>query len=179
VPYETHGLESVEPFTFDRYFKAREAQSAASQTGPTAVPLISYYLGGKGNPNAPPLYQPQYKNFSPHLGFAWNPGFDKKTVFNASAGIVYDRTIINALQHTQDADSYLFQQTAPTPLGVPGDATSSIATSPRLDSNNQISTVTLTPPASPRPPYQPFTTNGVPFGLQNGLAFNATIDPSL
>jgi hypothetical protein len=179
VPYETHGLESVEPFTFDSYFKAREAQSAASQTGPTAVPLISYYLGGKGNPNAPPLYQPQYKNFSPHLGFAWNPGFDKKTVFNASAGIVYDRTIINALQHTQDADSYLFQQTAPTPLGVPGDATSSIATSPRLDSNNQISTVTLTPPASPRPPYQPFTTNGVPFGLQNGLAFNATIDPSL
>ncbi len=98
---------------------------------------------------------------------------------NGSVGIVYDRTIIDAVQQIQDADSYLFQQTSPTPLGIPGDPYNSVRTGPRLDSKNGISTVNIVPPATPKPPYQPFTTNGVPFGLQNGLAFNATIDPHL
>jgi hypothetical protein len=180
VPYETRGLESVEPYTFDQYMQARESQSDLSQTGPTAVPLISYYLGGKGNgSNAPPLYQPEYRNFSPHLGFSWNPGFDKKSVFNGSGGIVYDRTVVNAIQLLQDHYSYLFQQTASTSNGITGDPYDSLKNDPRLDKSNGISTVTLIPPSTPKPPYQPFTNNGVPFGLQNGLAFNETIDPSL
>ncbi|HEY1742624.1 MAG TPA: carboxypeptidase-like regulatory domain-containing protein [Granulicella sp.] len=179
VPYETRGLESLEPLTFDQYFGARVAQSAAGQTGPAAVPLISYILGGKAN-NGPPLYQPQYKNFAPRFAFAYNPSFDRKTVFNGGIGLVYDRTIINAVQQIQDADSYLFQQTKSTSEGIPGDPVTSLATDPRLDKNNGISTVPLTAPATPKPPYQPFVdSNGVPFGLQNGLAFNATIDPSL
>lgn len=180
VPYEVHGLESVEPLTFDQYMQARVEQSSLSETGNTAVPLIAYYLGGKGNgSNAQGLYKPEYRNFSPHVGFSYNPGFDKKSVFNGSVGIVYDRTVINAIQHLQDGYSYLFQQTKSTPSGIPQDPYDSIATDPRLDKNNGISTVNLTPPATPKPPYQPFTTNGVPFGLQNGLAFNETIDPSL
>ena len=61
------------------------------------MPLIAYYLGGKANgSNAQPLYKPEYKNLAPHVGFAWNPGFDKKSVLNGGAGIVYDRTIINS-----------------------------------------------------------------------------------
>ena len=104
VPYETRGLESTEPFTFDQYFGARVYQSNLGQTGPHAVPLIPYLLGGKGNgPDAPPFYYPQYRNFAPHLGFAWNPFFDKKMVINASGGIVYDRTVINAIQNIQDS----------------------------------------------------------------------------
>jgi hypothetical protein len=87
--------------------------------------------------------------------------------------------VVNAIQHLQDAYSYLFQQTKSTPSGIPQDPYDSIATDPRLDANNGISTVALTPPATPKAPYAPFTTNGVPFGLQNGLAFNETIDPSL
>jgi hypothetical protein len=187
VPYETHGLESMEPLSFDKYFAARVAQSAAAQTGPTAVPIISYILGGKAN-NGPPLAQPEYKNFSPHVGFSWNPSFDKKTVINGSAAVVYDRTVIFAIQALQDGDSYLFQQTKPTPLGIPQDPYNSVKGDPRLDSNNGISEVSLSPPVTPKPPYAPFTdpsfcnnTVGAPppCGLQNGLAFNETIDPAL
>jgi hypothetical protein len=178
VPYETRGLESTINTYFDQYFAARIAQSKASITGPTAVPLISYILGGKAN-NGPPLYQPENHLFAPRFGFAFNPSWDQKTVFNGSIGIVYDRTIIAAVQQIQDADSYLFQQTSPTPLGIPGDPYNSVRTGPRLDSKNGISTVSIVAPATPKPPYQPFTTKGVPFGLQNGLAFNATIDPHL
>ena len=178
VPYETRGLESTETTSFDSYMNARIAQSAAGDTGPTAVPLISYILGGKKN-NGPPIFQPQHKNFAPRFAFAYNPSFDKKTVFNGSVGVVYDRTIVNAIQQIQDADSYLFQQTKSTSEGIPGDPYNSIKTDPRLDSNNGISNVTITAPATPTPPYQPFVSNGVPFGLQNGLAFNATIDPAL
>ena len=180
VPYETRGLESVEPYTFNQYFQARVSQSALGETGPNAVPLISYYLGGKANGSAGlPLYSPEYKNIAPHVGFAWNPGFDKKSVFNAGAGIVYDRTVINAIQLLQDKYSYLFQLTDSTALGIPNDPYDSVKTDPRLDKNNQISTVTLVPPPTPKAPYQPFTSAGVPFGLQNGLAFNETIDPAL
>jgi hypothetical protein len=180
VPYETRGLESVEPYTFDQYMQARIQQSDLSETGNTAVPLIAYYLGGKGNGgNAPGIYKPEFRNFSPHVGFSWNPAFDKKTVFNGSAGIVYDRTIVESIQHLQDAYSYLFQQTASTAEGIHNDPYNSIKGDPRLTMTDGTLPITLTAPSTPRPPYQPFTTDGVPGGLQNGLAFNETIDPSL
>jgi hypothetical protein len=179
VPYETRGLESTINTNFDNYFGARIAQSNSSLTGPTAVPLISYILGGKAN-NGPPLYKPENHLFAPRFGFAFNPSWDPKTVFNGSIGIVYDRTIINAVQQIQDSDSYLFQQTLPTSLGIPGDPYNSVKTGPRLDAKNGISTVPITPPATPKPPYQPFVdSTGSPYGLQIGSAFNATIDPHL
>jgi hypothetical protein len=178
VPYETRGLESTINTNFNNYFAARITQSNAGQTGPTAVPLISYILGGKAN-NGPPLYQPENHLFAPRVGFVFNPSWDPKTVFNGSIGIVYDRTIINAVQQIQDQDSYLFQQTLPTSLGIQGDPYDSIRTGPRLDAKNGISTVPITPPATPKAPYQPFVADGVPYGLQIGSAFNATIDPHL
>lgn len=180
VPYETRGLESIEPFTFNQYFQARVQQSNLSQTGPGAVPLIAYYLGGKGNgSNAPGLYLPEYRNFAPHVGFAWNPGFDKKMVINASGGIVYDRTVINAVQFLQDQYSYLFQQTKPNVYGN-ADGYTALLNDPRLDHNNVLTTPgALTPPATPTQPYEPFVANGVPYGLTTFQAYNATIDPSL
>ena len=180
VPYETRGLESTEPLSFDQYFGARVQASQMSETGAGAVPLIAYVLGGKGNgSSAPPLYRPEYRNFAPHIGFALNPGFDKKLVINGSAGIVYDRSVIFSIQSLQDGYSYLFQQTKGNTYGIAGDPYDSIKGDKRLDSNNQLSNITLTPPATPRPPYQPFVSKGVPFGLNNGLAFNETIDPTL
>jgi hypothetical protein len=188
VPYETRGLESVETITFDQYMQDRVKQSSAGLTGPNAIPLINYVLGGKGNSgSAPGLYQPEYKNFAPHVGFAWNPSFDKKSVFNGSAGIVYDRTVINSIQHLQDAYSYLFQQTKSNSYGIPNDPYDSIKGDPRLAASDGTLPVTLTPPATPKPPYAPFsgsycTSGGYPqspCGLLNGLAFNETIDPSL
>jgi hypothetical protein len=188
VPYETRGYESTETMSLNNYFGARVAQSAAGKSGPNAVPLINYVLGGKAN-NGPPLYQPDHHDFAPHVAFAWNPDFDKKTVFNGSIGIVYDRTIINAVQSLQDQYSYLFQQTKPYDAGIPGDPYDSIGTDPRLDSNNQISKASafFAAPASPKAPYPPFdsaaacagTDYGAPCGLQLGSAFNETIDPAL
>jgi hypothetical protein len=189
VPYETRGLETVEPYTMQQYVQARVQQSQLGESGPTAVPLIAYYLGGKGNgPNAPGMYGPEWKNLAPHLGFAWNPGFDKKLVINAGAGIVYDRTVINAVQSLQDQNSYLFQQPLPTPLGISGNPYQSLKTDPRLDKSSGISTVSFSAPATPKPPFEPFNdpnqcaANGYPnpCGLALGSAFNsATIDPSL
>jgi Carboxypeptidase regulatory-like domain len=179
VPYETRGLESVEPFTFDQYFQARVQQSNLSQTGPGAVPLIAYYLGGKANgSSAPGLYKPQYLDMAPHVGFAWNPGFDRKMVINGSGGIVYDRTVISAVQALQDNYSYLFQQTKPNVYGNANGYTA-LLNDPRLDNNNVLTNGSLTAPATPTPPYEPFVTNGVPFGLTTYQAYNATIDPSL
>jgi hypothetical protein len=178
VPYETRGLESTETMSFYNYFSARVKQSASGQTGPDAVPLISYVLGGKAN-NGPGLYPMEYKKFAPRFAFAYNPSFDRKTVFNGGAGIVYDRTVVNAVQQAQNQYSYLFQQTKSISQGIPGDPYTSLKTDARLDAKNGISTVPITPPATPKPPYQPFVSEGVPFGLQNGLAFNTTIDPAL
>jgi hypothetical protein len=190
VPYETRGLESTETTTFNDYMNARIAQSSAGATGPTAVPIINYVLGGKAN-NGPGLYQPQHKNFAPRVAIVFNPSWDRKTVFNAGAGLVYDRTIINAVQQIQDVDSYLFQQTSSTPFGTPSNPTASLLNDPRLTSGNSLPTsVTsvLKAPATPKPPYAPFATASIcaalgfatyPCGLQNGLAFNATIDPAL
>jgi hypothetical protein len=176
VPYEVNGLESVEPLTFDQYFSSRVTQSAAGKTGDGAVPLITYGLGGKAN-NGPGLYQPSYKDIAPRFAFAYMPSFDRKTVFNGGAGIVYDRTVINAVQYQQDQHSYLFQQQNTTPYGVSGNPVTSLKNDPRLGANNSIPAVT--PPAAPKVPYQPFVSGGSPFGLQNGSAFNTIIDPAL
>ena len=189
VPYETRGLQAVENITFDQYLKARLAQSQEGMSGPGAVPLISYLLGGKGNGSgAPAMYQPEYKNLSPHVGFAWNPGFDKKLVISASGSIGYDRTIITAIMRLQDANSYLFQQPLPLPQGIAGDPYDSIATGPRLDKANDLSNVSgIVAPPTPSSPYLPFANANScaglpvnPCGLFLGSAFNsATIDPGL
>jgi hypothetical protein len=190
VPYETRGLETMEPYTFNQYMNARVLQSQLGESGPAAVPLISYLLAGKGNGSgAPGLYSPEYRNIAPHIGFDWTPWFDKKTVINGSAGLIYDRTVIMALQSLQDSYSYLFQQMKTISNGTSGDPYDSLATDPRLDSNNGLSNMKLSAPATPKPPYQPYVGSAycaslgiatAPCGLQDGGAFNsATIDPSL
>jgi hypothetical protein len=189
VPYETRGLESVQNISFQQYLQARVAQSNEGNTDPDAVPLISYLLGGKGNGNgAPSMYQPEYKLLSPHVAFAWNPGFDKKLVINASGSISYDRTVINAIQQLQDANSYLFQQPLPLPQGIPGDPYDSIKSGPRLDKANDLSNVKgIVAPPTPAAPYLPFAnanacagTGLSVCGLYLGSAFNsATIDTDL
>ncbi len=95
VPYEVHGLETVQSTGFDSYFAARLAQSAAGLTGANAVPFITYVLGGPAN-NGPDLYHPDYRDLAPRFAFAFNPSWDRKTVFNAGGSVVYDRTVVSA-----------------------------------------------------------------------------------
>ncbi len=154
---------------------ARIAQSNASISGNSAVPFISYELGGKAN-NGAPLYQPQHNNFAPRFGFSYNPNWSKKTVFNGSAGMVYDRTIVNALLTEQNEYSYLFQLPTSVPFGIAGDPYTSLATDPRLGAN----LVPLNPPpAAPTAPYTPFVAGGVPVGLDRRWRFQHLHRPEL
>jgi hypothetical protein len=178
VPYDTHGIESIENFNFDTYFADRVAQSAASQSGNSVVPLISYSLGGKVN-HAPGYYKPQHLNFGPRFAAAYSP--NRKTVINAGAGIVFDQTVINAVQYQQSQFSYLFQAGVTDPFGTPGDPVTSLTTDTRFTGVNSP----LPPPTPPTitKPFYPFVSgsgsSAVPYGLANGEAFNESIDPDL
>ncbi len=154
VPYETDGLESVAqinsgsgspvPFTFNQYFTDRV--QAANTIGPFAVPLIQYLLGGKAN-NGPNLYAPEWHDFAPRFAFAYSPSWNRNTVFNGGIGIVYDRTVINAVQYQQDQHNYLFQQSVTQSNG-------SLKNDPRLGPNATY--VAPGPPPAAKPPFAPF-----------------------
>ena len=173
VPYEVNGLESVNNSTFNDYFGARLAAAAAGKTGNTAIPFQSYVLGGKAN-KGPNLYEPDWKNLAPRFAFAFNPSFDRNTVFRGSAGLVFDRTVASAVLYQQDQNSYLFQQPLAISNGVSGNSRAALQNDPRYGT-----TVAITPPPTPQSGFQPFVTNGVPTGLQNGQVFNTTIDHNL
>ena len=172
VPYETQGLETIQTTGFDQYFAARVAQSAAGTSGNATVPLVTYVLGGKKN-NGPGFYKSNPLNFAPHVGFSYTPGFDLSTVFNGSASVVYDRTVVNAILNQQIEFSYLFQQNVTNQNGNNSNPTGSVANDPRL-----ANAPTVTAPATPKAPFQPWVTAGVPYGLQQGQ-FNTTVDPNL
>ena len=179
VPYDKHGIESVPTLDFNQFFGARLTQSAAGSSGNTAVPFVSYVLGGKAN-NAPGYFEPVYKNFAPRLAFAWSAS--PKTVFNGGAGIIYDHTVVSAVQYQASQYSYLFQASATHPYGVTGDPVTSLKTDVRFGG------LTSPPPAPQapaaiKPPYTPFVdgtgNSAVPFGLINGQAFNEGVDKNL
>lgn len=174
VPYETHGLETVQTMPFDAYMNARVTQSAAGAYGNNAVPYLSYVLGGPVN-HGPGLYGSDFKNFGPHVGFAWNPKFDQATVFRGSFGVVYDRTIISAVQYQQTQFSYLFQQPLSEQFGNGDDPVGSLKNDARYDAPPAV-----IPPTTPKAPFTPYVdADGVASGLTSGAAFNEMIDPKL
>lgn len=178
VPYDRDGLESIANVNFNTYFADRVAQSAASQSGNLAVPLIDYTLGGKAN-HGPGYYKPQYLNFGPRLAAAY--ALNPKTVFNVGGEVFYDQTVINAVQYQQSQYSYLFQASVNEPCGNAQDASGNLATCPRFTGLNNP----LPAPAAPTitTPFYPYVSgsgaNAVPYGLANGQAFNQIIDPNL
>ena len=189
VPYEVSGLESIQNFEFNDYFGDRIAQSAAGKSGNTAVPLISYSVGGKAN-HAPGYFSPQYLNFGPRLAFAYS--VNPKTVFNWGGGIIFDQTVINAVQYQQSQFDYLFESSSTEDFGTPSDPVASLATQNPATGGMPRFTGMNSPPAPPVAPaivkpFYPFANsgncpgypNGIPCGLVNGLAFNEIIDPHL
>jgi hypothetical protein len=196
VPYEIHGLESVQSESFWNFMHARIAQSAAGvggsaslPGGPNAVPYITYALGGKAN-HGPAFYGPSNLNFAPRLAFSWTPTKDRKTVLNAGAGIVYDQTVINAIMYEQSAYSYLFESSGTLDYGLPGNsmhtgAYYSLLNNPRFTALNSPAPGPVAP--SITKPWTPFVGPGDPnclggtgpCGLTNGNAFNVTIDRNL
>ena len=178
VPYEVNGIESVQNTDFNTYFGDRIAQSAASVSGNTALPFISYNLAGKAN-HAPGYFKPQYTNFAPRVAVAYS--FNPKTVLNAGAGIIYDQTIVNAVQYQESQYNYLFQASNTQPQGISGDPRGSLTTDLRFTGLNSAPAAPAAPTITK--PYFPFVAgsgaSAVPFGLANGLAFNESIDPHL
>lgn len=199
VPYEVHGIESVQSESFWNFMNARIAQSDAGVGGAaslpggssTTVPYITYGLGGKAN-NGPGFYAPANKNFAPRVAFAYTPYSDRKLVISGGAGIVYDETVVNAILQEQSNYSYLFQSSGTANFGLPGTATHSAAYYSLLNNPRFSSLATTAPPAGVTPPtapaitkpYSPFigpadpNCGGAtgPCGLTNGGAFNISVD---
>ncbi len=176
VPFDAQGAESIPSISFNDYFAARLAQSAASNNSATGVPFITYSLGGSPN-NKPGYFQPNLHDLAPRFSFAYNPSYAPRTVINGSADLLYDRTIVNAINFIQNQSSYLFQATATQPYGQT-DPTAALKADPRIGG-------TLTslpaPPNAPTitTPYTPYVSAaGLPTGLANGNS-NSAIDPHL
>ena len=178
TPYEALGRQTNQNYSFDDYLTARIAQSSASLSGNTAVPFITYSLGGKAN-NAAPAIRQSYKDFAPRVGFSFNPQSHRNTVFNGGFGLTYDRTVYNALNFVQDQLSYFFANTQAYSYGgaTPAASLASPAAGgdPRLGANLGI-------PAAPPPvtvsratPFAPYVTGGVPVGITAGQT-NYAID---
>jgi Carboxypeptidase regulatory-like domain len=198
VPYEVHGIESVQSESFWNYMDARIAQSNAGVGGNASlpggggpsVPYITYNLGGKAN-NGPGFYAPSNGNFAPRVAFAYTPYNDRKLVINGGAGIVYDETVVNAILQEQSAYSYLFQSQGTKNYGLPADPLHSAAYYSLLNNPRFQAPLATTAPPAPAPtapaitkPYSPFigpadpNCNGAsgPCGLANGGAFNISVD---
>jgi hypothetical protein len=111
------------------------------------------------------------------VAFAYNPSFAHHSVVNGGVGIVFDHTIVNAVQYQQDQYSYLFAATANLPYGTPGDPVASLQNDPRFTNITALPAVPEAPAITH--PFQPFVQDGVPTGLMNGRAFNETIDRHL
>jgi hypothetical protein len=169
VPYEVHGDESVPTqIPLDTIIKDRIAQQDAGNTSNTGLPFYSYVLGGKAN-HGPNLYNPSYKDFAPRFGFAYTPYANGKTVIDGSAGIVYDRTVINAINFLQDQISYLFFNTQYANFGSSGGAAASLAAAPRLGSNLAYPAADNPAAVSATVPYTPYVDGtGTPYGLAAG-----------
>jgi hypothetical protein len=170
APYEVNGFQASNDVDFEELIEKRIANANAGISGPDAEPLLRYTLSGKAN-DGEPLYEPDYNNFAPRIGFAYNPSFkggllgavfgDRKTVLRGGASIVYDR-VGGAVTFIQDQATYLFDNYVSVPFGS-ANARSSLLNDPRfagfgvLPLQNAAPTITS--------PFTPYVEDGVPVGL--------------
>ncbi|HSY34631.1 MAG TPA: carboxypeptidase-like regulatory domain-containing protein [Acidobacteriaceae bacterium] len=179
VPYEVHGKQSNYQLqglsqpqsTFNAYMNDRIQMNATGSLNQT-LPYFQAVLGGKAN-NAPSSYKQVYTDFAPRFAFAYNPSFSNKTVFNGSAALVYDRTVINAINNLQSQLSFLFENSATNQLGDlsnPGQ---------RLGANLSYDPGLAPTGTAPPSGFIPFVDPVFgPFGLQQGQE-GFDIDPGL
>jgi hypothetical protein len=174
VPYEVQGKQSnyqlvglgQRQSTFNQYFNDRLELNATGSLTPV-LPFFQAVLGGKAN-NAPSSYAQPYKDFAPRFAFSYNPSFAPKTVFNGSAAIVYDRTVINAINNLQSQLSFLFENTTNNQLG---DLTN---TDERLGANLSYDSALAPTPSAIASGFIPYGTAGLAEGAEG-----FDIDPGL
>ena len=157
-------------------------QSAEGFSSNTVLPFLQYIYGGKAN-HAPGYYDPDNRLFAPRFAFAYSPRFDKKTVISGGAGLIYDHTIINALQVQQSQNSYLFEASGSNLYGTAGNPTATLSSLSPASGGTQRFSGLSTPPLLPSAPnittpYEPYVLGTYPYGLPTG-EFNVLIDPNL
>jgi len=184
VPYETGGLQSVPTVDFPVLFNARVQNGLAGISGPDAAPTVQYVLGGAGNKGGPSIYNPDYRNFSPRLALAYNPGFrngllhsvfgNRKTTIRLGGTIDYDRVNANTINFIQDQISYLFNNTVNTFFGG-GDPAVTLGTDPRFQAIGTLPVTNTAPPITT--PFSPFvdSATGYPLGNAEGQ-FNYAVE---
>ena len=171
APYETNGFQSGPNIDdFEGYLANRVQNAANGVAGVAAEPIISYNLIGKAN-NAKPLYETDFNNFAPRIGFVYNPSFkggllgaifgERKTSIRGGAAIVYDR-VGGAITFLQDQFTYIFDSSAVTNFGN-ADARVALLNDPRFTGLNTLPLQNVAP--SVTRPVSPYVTNGVPTGL--------------
>jgi hypothetical protein len=189
VPYETHGEQAItnlntngttSTFSWDTYWKDREAQSAAGISTNSALPFLQFIYGGKVN-NQPSYFHPNNKDFAPRLAFAYSPPGDKKSVFSGGVGIIYDHSLINALQFQQLQTSYVFESSNVNLFGVSGSPTATLGPV-AAGGAPRFAGLSSPPPPPSAPdvvtPFIPFVSQGTPYGLPYG-EFNLMMDTNL
>ncbi|MGA7906640.1 MAG: carboxypeptidase-like regulatory domain-containing protein [Candidatus Sulfotelmatobacter sp.] len=181
VPYEVNGFETAPNIDFSTMYNLRAAAAAAGTSGDNAVPTVLYNFAGKAN-HAPGYYHPDWHDFAPRVSFAYNPsateGFlgkligDRKTVIRAGAGIVFDHTILSAINFFNDQTSFVFGQTVPTVFS------SGLATDPRFTGLNSLPALNAPQPASvPTVPYLNPPGSLYKFNGLVGNALELAVDP--
>ena len=180
VPYETNGLEAVSNYGFSQYLFPR-IQAGLAGTGACGAtlaacpatgvapgnPLVTYALGGKPN-HAVGYYHPDWRDFAPRVGFAYNPSLgegllgklfgDRKTVIRAGAGIIYDHPALESVQFLQNQVAAVFTTSSSQPYPIQAGLTAAQA----LSAGPFFNTLGEVPPGLPGPstitiPFSPFT----------------------
>ncbi len=168
VPYETHGVQaSFLNTNFKSLLQTRIQNGLAGISGPDVTPELTYSLTGKAN-HARPLYNPEYHDFSPRIGLAWNPsansGFlgkllgDRKTVIRTGASIIYDDTAVNNIIALQNQGDYTFGGSFAANFDTGATPANILINEPRFDSINSSPVPVVAPP---------FVTPITPFAIFN------------
>lgn len=179
-PYEANGFQAIQNIDLQPLFAARVANASAGIAGPTSEPFLTYDLIGPKN-NGRDIYKPDWNNFGPRVGFAWNPSFtdgvlgklfgDRKSVLRGGASVVYDR-VGGGITFIQDQVTYLFDSSTTTRFGTASPITS-LLNDPRFTSITSLP-ISNTAPTITRP-VTPFVVDGAPDVNQAGQT-NYTID---
>jgi hypothetical protein len=181
VPYELNGFQTVPNIDFASMYNLRAAAGQAGISGDNAAPPVVYNFGGKAN-HAAAYYHPDWRDFAPRLSFAYNPSFtdgflghvlgDRKTVVRAGAGVVYDHTILSAINFFNDQSSFVFGQTVPTVFQ------NGLASDPRFTALGALPPLNPPQPATvPITPYLNPPGSIFPYGGLIGNANEMAIDP--
>jgi hypothetical protein len=199
-PWETTGTEVTakgfpagggSPVTLGQWFQERASKML---TGGSSVtdPLLTYNLAGPAN-GKPGYYNWDYKNFGPHLAFAYTPrasggllrslfGSGDKTVIRGGFGMVFDRIGAGLLDTFDRRGSFGLSTgiTAPVPCVGPtvADPCTNTPIAPRLTDLNTVPTKD----GSGNPYFPATPTGGFPFTYPpagTGLAIQWGLDDGI